>query len=854
MRASCVPSARRSAPPSNAARCWSASKLPRRASNEHPAPPGRDPRGRPARRFPDRAEELCARRSRGAGRSAGRERPRADPGRVLRQPEARAADGRCGSTFCRDPQARRHTLHRAVAQRSRLRPGARRAAGRSDGHAALLRVRCLQPPEQRPRRGADGAGAEELGAALPRGRAADRSRLPDDSLRLQPAGRDQRGDARRCAARHRHAAARRRPGAAQALPRRHRGLGQSAGGAPARGPGALAAAGRACRPAPARHAGLGDRQRLRRAGDRRRPVRRLGRGARWLPVQRPRPRQRRRQRLHRGPGVPVPRARHRDRHRPGGAARRRAAGRTHHRPAAGRQADARRNARGVARTMNTAAIAAARVGLAELFRERVRSQPDAPALSDGRVTLSYAELSARVQRLAAGLQAAGVRAGERIAVLSENRLEYLELELAAATLGVIVACLNWRLAADEQRHCIRLVEPQLIFVSPRHAPALAAIDHGAPRVLGFGDDYERLCHDARVPEACPDPDPETGLVILYTSGTTGLPKGALISQRAMVARAAVFAADYGIGRAHSYIAWSPLFHMAATDHALATLLLGGQVHLSDGLDLERIAAVLQSERVGWLMAMPGVIDGLIDALRPLAGRLIAPRMVGAMADLLPRQQIAELTRLLDAPYLNSFGSTETGLPPASGALLAPGVVPASLSKRISSLCRVRLVDAEDREVGIDQPGEMTLRAPTLFSGYWNAAAANAHDFRGGWFHLGDMFVRHADGTLDFVDRLKYLIKSGGENIYPAEIERVLLAHPAVADGAVVRRPDARWGEVPVAFVALRSALPDGELDAWCRERLAHYKVPQEFRIVELEALPRSSTGKIQRHEIERRML
>jgi acyl-CoA synthetase (AMP-forming)/AMP-acid ligase II len=500
---------------------------------------------------------------------------------------------------------------------------------------------------------------------------------------------------------------------------------------------------------------------------------------------------------------------------------------------------------------------AAQAGLAALFplfHQRARSQPAAPAVSDGRITLNYAQLDERVRRLAGGLRHAGVQTGDRIAVLSENRLEYLELELAAALLGAIVACLNWRLAADEQRHCIRLVVARMVFVSPRFALALAGIDHGVPQVVRLGTDFERLREDAAPLQDLPDIDPELGLVILYTSGTTGRPKGALISQRAMVARAMVYAADYGIGRAHSYVAWSPLFHMAATDHALATLLLGGHLHIADGLDLERIAHVLCTESVGWLLAMPGVIEPLTDALRPVADRLIAPRMVGAMADLLPRQQIAELTRLAQAPYLNSFGSTETGLPPASGALLAAGQVPPSLSKRVSSFCQVRLVDAEGREVGIDEPGEMTLRSPTLFSGYWNAEAANAQDFRDGWFHMGDLFVRHADGSLDFVDRLKYLIKSGGENIYPAEIERVLLAHPAVADGAVVRRPDARWGEVPVAFVALRANVDAATLEAWCRERLAHYKLPREFRIVDLAALPRSSTGKIQRHEIERHMI
>ena len=498
---------------------------------------------------------------------------------------------------------------------------------------------------------------------------------------------------------------------------------------------------------------------------------------------------------------------------------------------------------------------AAALGVADLFRQRARAQPEAPALDDGTTCLSYAQLDARVARLAAALHGLGVGAGERIALLSENRIEYVELELAAARLGAIVACLNWRLADDELRHCIRLVAPVLAIVSPRHAATLARIDHGVARVLELGPELEALRAAAQAEAAEPAVDPEAGLVILYTSGTTGLPKGALISQRAMVARAAVFAADYGIRGSDGFLAWSPLFHMAATDHALATLMLGGKVTVHDGLDVPRVCALLEREPLGWLLAMPGMVEALIEGLKAQRPRVRSLRMVGAMADLVPPRQIAELTQLLGAPYLNSCGSTETGLPPASAGLLAPGEAPARLAKRASGLCALRLVDADDAEVPDGTPGELALRGPTLFSGYWNADATNAQDFRGGWFHMGDVFVRHADGSLDFVDRLKYLIKSGGENIYPAEIERVLLAHPAVRDAAVVRRRDERWGEVPVAFVALKDG--SGEppaLAPWCRERLAGYKLPREFRVVAYEALPRSSTGKIQRHEIERRML
>ena len=164
-----------------------------------------------------------------------------------------------------------------------------------------------------------------------------------------------------------------------------------------------------------------------------------------------------------------------------------------------------------------------------------------------------------------------------------------------------------------------------------------------------------------------------------------------------------------------------------------------------------------------------------------------------MADLVPPAEIAEVTTLLNAPYANTFGATETGCPPCSSNLIPVGVAPTRLSKQQSPFCEVQLVDAEDRDVPDGEPGELCMRGPTLFSGYWRAPETNAKDFRGGWFHMGDVFVRNPDGTLDFVDRVKYLIKSGGENIYPAEIERVLLQDKRVADAAVVRKRDPEMG-------------------------------------------------------------
>jgi len=223
-----------------------------------------------------------------------------------------------------------------------------------------------------------------------------------------------------------------------------------------------------------------------------------------------------------------------------------------------------------------------------------------------------------------------------------------------------------------------------------------------------------------------------------------------------------------------------------------------------------------------------------------------------MADLVPPGDLARITTLLQAPYLNTSGSTETGCPPCSSSLIPIGVAPDRLSKVQSPFCEVRLVDAEDRDVPDGTPGELCVRGPTLFSGYWRAPDVNIHEFRGGWFHLGDVFVRNPDGTLDFVDRVKYLVKTGGENVYPAEIERVILGDPRVAEVAVVRRKDARWGEVPYAFVARRDdTLAESELLARCRAELAGYKQPKGIRFLAYDAFPRSASGKIQRHELER---
>jgi fatty-acyl-CoA synthase len=492
--------------------------------------------------------------------------------------------------------------------------------------------------------------------------------------------------------------------------------------------------------------------------------------------------------------------------------------------------------------------------IGELFRSTATLHAAAVAIEYRDRRISYGELLDRVQRATAVLASYGLQRGDRVALLSRNRPEYLEIQLAAANLGVITACLNWRLSVRELSYCIELVSPALLVVEPDLASGLSSTPDAGPPVIEIGPQYERLISQQQsraIPVAA---EPEDGLVILYTSGTTGLPKGAVISHRAMVMRALVFSSELGISPRDAFVAWAPLFHMASTDHGLATLLRGGTVIVIDGFQLEPLLSAVARHHIGWLVLIPGMVEAFVDGLTAQRTVVKGVRVCGAMADLVPPRAVAAVTGLLGAPYLNSFGSTETGLPPATRALIPVGEIPERLSKRQNAFCEVKLVDSSDQEVAPGTPGELAIRGPTLFSGYWQADETNARDFRDGWFHMGDVFRRNEDGSLDFVDRAKYMIKTGGENVYPAEIERVLMTDKRITEAAVVRVADPKWGEVPVAFVSCRdNAVTEAELVELCRRDLAGYKRPRQIRFIDFGEFPRSTSGKVQRHELESRL-
>lgn len=484
-----------------------------------------------------------------------------------------------------------------------------------------------------------------------------------------------------------------------------------------------------------------------------------------------------------------------------------------------------------------------------MFRDTALGSPDAIAVRDTNVDLTYRALNGRVNQLTTALVGQGLVKGDRVAILSENCIDYVTILLACAKGGFIAACLNWRQTPRELDASISLAAPALIFTSTD----LAGHCPEAIQLIGMGASFEQFIAGADTQEPVAEVASEDGLIILYTSGTTGTPKGALISHRAMIARGLLMRADWSIRRSDGFVAWSPLFHMASADPTLATLLQGGTVSIVPGFSPSGIVDALSQHDVGWLVLMPGMIERLIEELEHRKPPLRRVAAAGCMANLVPADQIIKICRLLNAPFLNSFGSSETGIAPVSGNWIEPGEHPGDLGKRQSSSCEIKLVDDDGKLVTEGQIGEICLRSPLLFTGYWNDDAATENVFQDGWYHMGDAFYRDATGNLHFADRKKYLIKSGGENIYPAEIELLLRNVDGISDAVVVKRDDPHWGEVPVAFlVAEQSVVTMDDVRDALAGKIARYKLPKEIHLIKPEEIERNPTGKIRRDLLEKR--
>jgi acyl-CoA synthetase (AMP-forming)/AMP-acid ligase II len=505
--------------------------------------------------------------------------------------------------------------------------------------------------------------------------------------------------------------------------------------------------------------------------------------------------------------------------------------------------------------------------LGDVLRKGARTDPDELAVVDEHGTsLTYSALETRVNEVANALQARGVDYGDRIAILSENRAEYPVLLLAGAKLGALVGTVNWRLERAELVHCVDLIDADLTFVSGAYEEKVSWIresDEIDMSIIhlddGAGPTFETLCEEgaASDPKPASAPGDEDGAVVIYSSGTTGMPKAIVLSHRALIFRGMMWTTGIrGIRSGPDELIWSPLFYAGGVHPLVGGLMRRGTIRLVDGMRpdriLERLVDMPDANR---LALHPGTVPRVLEAAEE-AGYdtedFSHVDLLHGIADLTHSGHMQEATELFQARWANGFGSSEVG-GLLGDNLIPTGVAPdrEDLGKREGPLCNVKLVDGDWNRVPQGEVGEVAYQGPTLFMGYLGNPEANDRSFRDGWFRSGDLMRREDDGCYHFLERSKYLIKSGGQNIYPAEIEQQVVEHPGITEASVAREPDDKWGEVPKLFVARSddSMTRRGVLEH-LEDRIARYKLPHYVKFVSEDSFPRSTSGEIVRADLE----
>ncbi len=484
----------------------------------------------------------------------------------------------------------------------------------------------------------------------------------------------------------------------------------------------------------------------------------------------------------------------------------------------------------------------------DLIARRALLTPERIALEEveTKATRTFAELD-RSSAAAASLMAVrGIRPGDRVAVLCRNRISFFELLFGCAKLGAILVPLNWRMPPAELDGLIADCEPALLFCD-FPTKALAAGLSFAPPIICLDEEYEAAL-TAIAPATLRTSWPaESSWYLIYTSGTTGRPKGVVYNFRMALANHVNIGTAIGLSGNDRTVAFLPNFHTAGINlHALPTLFAGGRVLVLQAFDADSLVRLIEAQRIDTFFGVPTVYQDLLDHPRFADAPLTSVRHWGCGGAPLP-DRLVECFRDLGVRVCNGMGMTETG----PTAFL---VDPADAWSRIGSvgkpqlLCRVRIVDSCGKDVADGEVGDLLFSGPGVTPGYWrNEEATRAAFAEGKWLRSGDLATRDSDGFYYVVGRRKEMYISGGENVYPAEVENVLCDHPAVQDVAVLGEPDVRWGEVGRAFVQLANgARPNrSELEDFCRRRLAPYKVPRRFEFV--EEFPRTSAGKIQKH-------
>jgi acyl-CoA synthetase (AMP-forming)/AMP-acid ligase II len=493
--------------------------------------------------------------------------------------------------------------------------------------------------------------------------------------------------------------------------------------------------------------------------------------------------------------------------------------------------------------------------------------PNTVALKDSSRSFTYPELNQRVNRQANGLTSLGLGKGDKVAVFMENSIEIVEIFLATAKTGIVMVPINFRLLGKDVAYIVDNSDARALIVDSEFAPVIQDIKADLKQipsenyivvgkaVPGFRS-YDEIMASAPGHEPDAVVNPEDTWILIYTSGTTGKPKGVIRSHESHIAFYLINAIDFGFSHHDICMNVMPLCHINSTYFTFTFLYIGGTVYIHPARSFrgEEILQIIEREKISFISLIPthyNLILSVDESARTCDVSSIK-KLLCSSAPVRKSVKKAIMEFFPGVALYEGYGSTEAGI--------VTVLKPEDQLRKLGSIGyeslgtdSIRILDENGQEVAQGQVGELYSKGPMLFDKYYKLAEKTASAFNNGWFSAGDMARRDEDGFYEIVDRKDNMIITGGEHVYPSEVEEVIGNHPDVFDVAVISVPDDKWGELVVAVVVPRKPVEEKELMNWCKEKLAGYKRPKKIVFITPEDMPRTGTGKILHRVLRERL-